>query len=288
MALTDFFTNLFSTDGFPPRWSCGPGWTQAVGWLHILSDWAIFGAYSAIPVVLALFLRRRRDIPFPSTGWLFVGFILSCGITHLADSTMFYHPAYRALGLMKLCTAVVSWATVVSLVRIMPSVLRVPGIQRQNADLRTGIQDKEREARSFERVRDQLENKNAGLTRQLLHLQSAFEATGVFAAQWEPGSDSLVWQMGTEKQFAELGIPVLTDWTQLLGVVGARTLQEATHGLRVGGPVVDLTLPIHGDRVGRTVRIVSSLSSSGTNGPTMVTCMARMVSAPIGSATPVL
>jgi hypothetical protein len=44
----DFFSNLFNTDGFPPRWQCGI-WTSGHGWLHIISDAAVFGAYTAIP-----------------------------------------------------------------------------------------------------------------------------------------------------------------------------------------------------------------------------------------------
>ncbi|NND97961.1 MAG: hypothetical protein HKN47_11595, partial [Pirellulaceae bacterium] len=79
-ATAGFFTHLFATDGFPPRWECGTGWTPGLGWLHIVSDFAIFGAYFAIPIVLAYFITSRDDVPFPPVLWLFAGFIAFCGI----------------------------------------------------------------------------------------------------------------------------------------------------------------------------------------------------------------
>jgi hypothetical protein len=48
----EFFGKLLDTNGFPPRWHCGT-WTAGHGWLPISSDLAIFGAYVAIPLVLA-------------------------------------------------------------------------------------------------------------------------------------------------------------------------------------------------------------------------------------------
>ena len=44
--MVDFFTRLFDTQGFPARWYCGAAWQQepGLGWLHIVSDLAIFGA----------------------------------------------------------------------------------------------------------------------------------------------------------------------------------------------------------------------------------------------------
>ena len=52
--MVEYFRLLFDTSGFPARWNCGQ-WSDAHGWLHILSDLAIFGAYSAIPLTLVYF-----------------------------------------------------------------------------------------------------------------------------------------------------------------------------------------------------------------------------------------
>src|SRR5215468_1843404 len=120
--MNDFLASLFDTSGFPPRWECG-SWTDAHGWLHILSDLGIWSAYFAIPCLLVYFVLRRRDIPFPTIFWLFGAFILACGTTHLMEAIIFWHPAYRLAGLIKLVTAIVSWGTVIALVPIVPKVL---------------------------------------------------------------------------------------------------------------------------------------------------------------------
>ena len=119
----DWFLRIFETSDFPARWSCG-NWSGVHGWTHIISDIAIFGAYVAIPFALAYFVRKRSDVPFPKVFWLFSAFILSCGFTHLIEATIFWHPWYRFSAIIKVFTAVVSWATVLSLLPLVPQALR--------------------------------------------------------------------------------------------------------------------------------------------------------------------
>ncbi len=118
----DFLTHLFDTTGFPARWYCGE-WTPAHGWLHIVSDLAVWSAYFAIPCILAYFVLRRRDVPFPTIFWLFGAFILACGTTHLMEAIIFWYPVYRLAGVVKLATAIVSWGTVTALVPTIPKAL---------------------------------------------------------------------------------------------------------------------------------------------------------------------
>ena len=139
--MLDFLRRLFDTSDFPSRWNCGH-WTAGHGWLHILSDLAIFGAYTAIPLVIASFVLRRRDIPFPRIFWLFVIFIFACGTTHLIEAIIFWSPIYRFAGLVKLLTAMTSWATVVSLIVIMPLALRLPGLAKLNEELTREIEER--------------------------------------------------------------------------------------------------------------------------------------------------
>jgi PAS domain S-box-containing protein len=134
----DFFRDPFDTSDFPRRWDCGL-WTPAQGWLHILSDLAIWSAYLAIPGVIGFFLARKRGVPFRGVLWLFGAFILACGTTHLMEAAIFWWPAYRVAGLIKLTTAVVSWATVIALVPVVPRALamRSPGeLEREVAERR--------------------------------------------------------------------------------------------------------------------------------------------------------
>src|SRR6476661_3293854 len=107
---------------FPARWLCGE-WTPVLGWLHIGSDLAIWGAYFSIPAMLFLLTRRRRELPFRRVFVLFGAFILLCGVTHLIDAVMFWWPVYPAAGLVKLATAFASWGTVLALVPVVRETL---------------------------------------------------------------------------------------------------------------------------------------------------------------------
>lgn len=80
-----------------------------------------FQRYLAIPIALGFFVLRRRNVPFSFVFWLFVAFILSCGVTHLTEAIIFYRPIYRFAGLAKAVTATISIATVIALVRVMPA-----------------------------------------------------------------------------------------------------------------------------------------------------------------------
>ncbi len=129
-------SDLFDTSDFPARWHCGR-WTPLHGWIHIISDLAIAGAYSMIPLVLVTYWRlKRNELAFPRLFWLFAAFIFSCGATHLIDATIFYEPVYRFSALMKVVTALASWATVFALFKIAPKALELPGILRTHHLLR--------------------------------------------------------------------------------------------------------------------------------------------------------
>jgi signal transduction histidine kinase/FixJ family two-component response regulator len=156
--MLEFFSKLFDTDGFPARWRCGTGWTPEHGWLHIISDIAVFGAYTAIPIVLAYFVIRKRDVPFPRIFWLFAVFIFSCGFGHLIEAIIFWHPIYRFDGLVKATTAVVSWATVIALVPIVPKALHLPGLAKLNDELRGEVHERRRIETALRESEEKLAN----------------------------------------------------------------------------------------------------------------------------------
>ncbi len=125
---------LFDTSDFPPRWYCGK-WSALHGWTHIVSDLAIFGAYAAIPLLLAYFALQRRDVPYLPIFWLFVGFIFFCGFGHFVEATIFWNPWYRFSALVKACTAIISWITVIALIPTLPKALGLPGLAAINRRL---------------------------------------------------------------------------------------------------------------------------------------------------------
>ena len=120
----DFFVRLLGTESWPPRWHCGE-WTDFHGWLYIFSDLAIWGAYFMIPLLLFKFLSKKQGIPLLAVFWLFIAFILFCGLTHFIDAIIFWWPAYRLSAFIRFCTAIISWCTVYMLIKILPEALKL-------------------------------------------------------------------------------------------------------------------------------------------------------------------
>ncbi len=169
----DAIFKLFNTEGFPPRWYCGTAWSQEPfwGWAHIIADTAIWGAYMGIPAVLFYFLRQRKDLPLPGVLWLFGAFIFCCGLTHLIDALIFEWPIYRFAAVMKIVTATVSWATVFTLVPLIPVVLsfrspvhleevisrRTIELQKLNEELQEQIRKHERTSHELSEQKETLQ-----------------------------------------------------------------------------------------------------------------------------------
>ena len=172
--MNEFFAQLLSPDGFPPRWQCG-NWSSFHGWLYIISEIGVWSAYTAIPAVLVYFVWRRATIPFKGLFLLFGAFILACGLTHLLDAIMFWWPAYRLLGLVEFLTAAVSWATVVALVPIVPRALAM----RSSEELEHEVEARRRAEVELHSINQDLERlveeRTAELTKANATLQQERE-----------------------------------------------------------------------------------------------------------------
>ena len=142
-----FFAKMFDTDGFPRRWACGT-WSDAHGWLHIISDIAIFAAYTTVPLLLIYFVVRKKLGAFLPVFYLFAAFILACGVSHLTEPIIFWHPTYRFAGVVKAFTAVVSWATVFALGLLIPKFL----VMRTPEELEKEIVERKRAEAEAERA----------------------------------------------------------------------------------------------------------------------------------------
>lgn len=130
----DSLVDFFSTASYPARWECGD-WSAVMGWLHIVSDCTIFAAYTAIPLSILIYVKRRGDVPFPLLFWLFCAFIFSCGTTHLLEAVIFWYPLYPVSGLVKAFTAIVSVTTVIVALRLMPQAVALPQLAVVNQEL---------------------------------------------------------------------------------------------------------------------------------------------------------
>jgi hypothetical protein len=77
-------------------------------------------------------------LPFRNVFWLFGAFILACGTTHLMEAVIFWWPACRLAGLIKLSTALISWATVIALVPIVPWALTMRSPEEREREIAAG------------------------------------------------------------------------------------------------------------------------------------------------------
>jgi diguanylate cyclase (GGDEF)-like protein/PAS domain S-box-containing protein len=115
-------------------------WRPGLLWTHVISDLTTGGAYIAISLAMAMIVARRQDFAFKPLVWLFIGFILLCGVSHWLDLLTIWVAAYGLQGVVKAATAVASVVTAVSLWRLLPTVLAQPSLaqfQEVNDALRT-------------------------------------------------------------------------------------------------------------------------------------------------------
>ncbi len=135
-----------------------------------------------IPCVLLFFVKRRQDVPFHKVFYLFGLFILTCGITHLIDATMFTWPAYRLLGVSKAITATASWLTVMAMIPIIPRALELPGVMRLNDRLTREIEERTRAQIQLAEHAEALEQANRRLAELTSEAEAANRAKSDFLA----------------------------------------------------------------------------------------------------------
>ncbi|CAI9773091.1 unnamed protein product [Fraxinus pennsylvanica] len=127
---------------------------------HILdcqkaSDFFIAIAYFSIPIELLYFLSCS-NVPFKWVLLQFVAFIVLCGLTHLLNGWTYYGPPsfqlMMALTVAKILTALVSFATAITLLTLIPLLLKIKVRElflRQNVlerDQEVGMMKKQTEA----------------------------------------------------------------------------------------------------------------------------------------------
>lgn len=115
---------LCSTE-FMPHGHCYM-WLPEILWLHVGSDALVAMSYFTIPICLVVLVRKKKGLKFRGAFWLFSLFILFCGLTHLLEIYSVWHGAYRLTGLVKLATGLASLTTAVYLVRMVPTLSKLP------------------------------------------------------------------------------------------------------------------------------------------------------------------
>jgi PAS domain S-box-containing protein len=162
-------------------------WKPWLVGLHVVSDILIAGAYFAIPVAIWIFLKKRPTLPLQNLAWLFVAFILLCGVTHLINLVTLWWPIYETQGVVKLATALVSVATAVAIFPLIPKALAIPSpaeLEAVNARLTNEVKSHLETLRQLqaakETLRAQFNNQQNELDKTQALLKAVNENTPTF------------------------------------------------------------------------------------------------------------
>lgn len=170
--MTNWIGWLFSGDHFMPHGHCFL-WQPGTLWLNVGSDALIAGSYFAIPLTIYSFTRQKRtEIRFAWVPTTFAAFILLCGGTHVMEIWTVWDPLYRAAGALKLVTGLVSFATLLSLLWIMPRAMLLKTPLQLEAEVRARTRElvaANEQLRSEIAARDTAEQRSRLLVDELNH-----------------------------------------------------------------------------------------------------------------------
>src|SRR4029078_11410120 len=113
---------------------------------------------------------RRKDLVSGWVPYLFVSFIVACGITHLFGIWTLWVPDYGLQAAIKVGTAAVSLTTAVALWPLMPKLLALPSpklLAEKNALLAREVHDRREAERRLSELNAQLERRVADRTASL-------------------------------------------------------------------------------------------------------------------------
>src|SRR5258708_3188227 len=165
--MPEFLNSLFEGGAFMPHGHCYL-WHPGLVRLHLLSDLAMGGAYVAISLTLAHFVRRAKsDLPF---SWIFVAFgvfILACGATHFMEIWTLWVPLYWLSGTVKFVTAAASIATAIVLPPLIPKSLMLTRSARLSERRKTDLEEANEALEADSGKRKIVEDESRKLNREL-------------------------------------------------------------------------------------------------------------------------
>lgn len=167
------FLEKLADPAFMPHGHCYL-WRADILWTHVISDSIIAISYLAIPVMLMLFLLKRKgEIPYPSIIGLFCAFIFLCGSTHFVEIIATWYPIYEYEGWIKALTALVSAFTACVLAPLLPELIALPDIKKSYAQANTALEElreKNQQLQSFYEVALEREERILSLKQEVNEL----------------------------------------------------------------------------------------------------------------------
>lgn len=180
--MSELSNNIFSSSSYIPHGHCYLWQTPLVG-LHGISDILIAVAYYSIPLMLIYFVRNRDDVPFKGIFFLFSGFIILCGTTHLLGVFTLWIPWYWLSGIVKASTAIISVYTAFSLYPIIPVALATPSpaqLEQLNKTLAEEIKERNLAQNQIIKLNIELENRVKERTKELEEANKNLKHSQIF------------------------------------------------------------------------------------------------------------
>lgn len=125
----EFLEKLADKSDYMPHGYCFI-WEKKLLWMHVGSDILTGLAYYVITGFILYFLIKKSDPHFNIILILFGAFIFLCGTTHFFTAWTVYVPSYYEEGVVKTINALVSVATAIILIPLMPGILTLPSLQK--------------------------------------------------------------------------------------------------------------------------------------------------------------
>ena len=177
--MLDILRRLWEVENLSPHGICLL-WRPELIWTHVVSDSLIALAYFSIPVGLAYFVSRRRDVVFGWMFWSFAVFITACGATHLMAIWTLWVPDYGLEAAVKLLTGVASIGTSVALWILMPKALSLPSptqLRQANEALEARIRERDEALTALKAANAERERAEEAL-RQSQKMEAIGQLTG--------------------------------------------------------------------------------------------------------------
>ena len=194
--------SLLYKGSFSPHGYC-IAWNPLLIWADAVADGLIAAAYFSIPVALAIFLMKRRDLVFPWVFALFGTFILLCGMTHVFGAVTLWVPLYDLDAILKVLTAIVSVATAIALWPLIPRALALPspaGMRAANHELALEVEqrrDAEFSLRDLNiKLQAQILERNLAEQRLTLLVETV---TNYAILMLDPSGNVTSWNAGAER-----------------------------------------------------------------------------------------